>query len=126
MSQFVYIFLGIDFAHSKNGYVYHTKYDRLDQIMSGVFQHTGDNLLALVRRIIASNEIKQPNLHKDGREVYFDLGGLILIHYSETLGIVINLAAVMLSFYTVIQNTFLHTAGRVINIFSISFDVILF
>lgn len=102
---------GIDFAHSKNGYVYHTKYDRLDQIMSGVFQHTGDNLLALVRHIIASDEIKQPNLYKEGREVYFDLGGLILIHYSETLGIIINLAAVMLSFYTVLQNTFLHTAG---------------
>uniref|UniRef100_A0A1B6BYM8 FXNA-like protease n=1 Tax=Clastoptera arizonana TaxID=38151 RepID=A0A1B6BYM8_9HEMI len=102
---------GLDFAHCKNGYVYHTKYDRLDQILPSVFQHTGDNLLALIRQIVSSKEIQNPELYKEGRQVYFDVGGLFFVHYSETEGIVLNLAAVMLSVYTVFQNTFLFTTG---------------
>lgn len=40
---------GVDFAWSTNGYVYHTKFDTVDQIPLGTLQRTGDNILALVR-----------------------------------------------------------------------------
>uniref|UniRef100_A0A1B6JDY7 FXNA-like protease n=1 Tax=Homalodisca liturata TaxID=320908 RepID=A0A1B6JDY7_9HEMI len=102
---------GLDFAHCKNGYVYHTKYDSQDMILLSVYQHTGDNLLALVRHIVASEQIKRPTEYKGGRQVYFDVGGLFMVQYSEVEGIVLNLLTVLLSFYTVVKNTLLHTAG---------------
>lgn len=40
---------GVDFAWSTNGYVYHTKYDTIDQVPLGTLQRTGDNILAFVR-----------------------------------------------------------------------------
>lgn len=63
------MFSGLDFAHCKNGYVYHTRYDRHDMILPSVYQHTGDNLLALVRHIVASEQLKRPNEFKNGRQV---------------------------------------------------------
>ncbi|XP_054278199.1 endoplasmic reticulum metallopeptidase 1-like isoform X2 [Macrosteles quadrilineatus] len=102
---------GLDFAHCKNGYVYHTKYDRHDMILPSVYQHTGDNLLALVRHIVASEQIKRPNEFKNGRQVYFDVLGLFMVQYSEVIGIILNLSTVALSVYTVIKNTLAYTSG---------------
>lgn len=102
---------GLDFAHCKNGYVYHTKYDRHDMILPSVYQHTGDNLLALVRHIVDSEQLKRPNEFKNGRQVYFDVAGLFMVQYSEVVGIILNLSTVALSIYTVIRNTLAYTSG---------------
>lgn len=40
-----------------NGYVYHTKSDRVEIIPMGTYQHLGDNLLALVRQIAGSPDL---------------------------------------------------------------------
>lgn len=104
--------LGLDFAHCKNGYVYHTKYDRHDMVLPSVYQHTGDNLVALLRRLVASEQIRRPADYSSGRQVYFDVGGLFMVHYSEVEGIILNLCAVLLSFYTVVKNTLAYTAGK--------------
>lgn len=48
---------GMDFAHISNGYRYHTKYDHIDYISPEVLQRTGDNILALVKRIANSDEL---------------------------------------------------------------------
>lgn len=48
---------GMDFAHVFNGYRYHTKYDHIDYLPSNVLQRTGDNVLALVKRIANSDEL---------------------------------------------------------------------
>lgn len=101
----------MDFAHCKNGYVYHTKYDGLEMILPSVFQHTGDNLLALVRHIVASEQIKHPAEYKNGQQVYFDVGGMFMVQYSEVEGIILNLFTVIFSLYTIIRNILLHTAG---------------
>lgn len=47
----------MDFAHVFNGYRYHTKYDHIDYLPSNVLQRTGDNVLALVKRIANSDEL---------------------------------------------------------------------
>lgn len=49
--------VGIDLAIIDNGYVYHTKSDRVEIIPMGTYQHLGDNLLALVRQIAGSPEL---------------------------------------------------------------------
>lgn len=40
-----------------NGYRYHTKYDHIDYLPSGVLQRTGDNILGLVKMLANSNEL---------------------------------------------------------------------
>lgn len=48
---------GMDFAHVFNGYRYHTKFDHINYIPSGVLQRTGDNILALVKQMANSDEL---------------------------------------------------------------------
>ncbi|XP_039275977.1 endoplasmic reticulum metallopeptidase 1 [Nilaparvata lugens] len=102
---------GLDFAHCDNGFVYHTRYDDIDQIQDGVYQHTGDNLLALIRKFSNSEKLTEAEQYKEGRAVYFDVLGLHMVVYSETVGIIVNLAVVMVSLCSVLQSTFTYTSG---------------
>lgn len=47
----------MDFAHNMYGYRYHTKYDHIDYLSPAVLQRTGDNILALVRKLASSDEL---------------------------------------------------------------------
>jgi len=53
---------GLDMAYTYNGYVYHTRHDRAEIFPRGSFQHTGDNLLALVRQIANCPEIEDSSV----------------------------------------------------------------
>jgi hypothetical protein len=97
-----------------NGYVYHTSYDNLDAIPTGTLQHTGDNLLALTKRLASSDVLSNPQEHAAGRTVYFDVLGLYMITYSETGGIILNVFTVALSVYTVTKNTLAIRSGNVV------------
>lgn len=48
---------GLDIAQVINGYIYHTKYDRIDVIPRGSIQNTGDNVLSLVRALSNAHEL---------------------------------------------------------------------
>lgn len=48
---------GMDFAHVKDGFRYHTKYDDIDFIQPGALQRTGDNILNLVKIISNSDKL---------------------------------------------------------------------
>ncbi|XP_049815094.1 endoplasmic reticulum metallopeptidase 1-like isoform X2 [Schistocerca nitens] len=95
---------GLDFAHKSNGYVYHTVFDSIFYIPEGTFQHTGDNMLALVKKIASSSELTNPGQASDGRVVYTDVGGLFMVYYSEFTGTIINMIAFILSLYTTVYN----------------------
>ncbi|KRG04648.1 endoplasmic reticulum metallopeptidase 1 [Drosophila mojavensis] len=84
---------GLDMAQCINGFVYHTKYDVIDIIPLESLQNTGDNILSLVRGLANATELHDTEAHGDGHAVFFDFLGLYFIHYSETTGIFINLAA---------------------------------
>lgn len=83
MKKTFLIITGMDFAHVFNGYGYssiyekkktififfiinryryHTKYDHIDYLPSPVLQRTGDNILALVRRMANSDELINPDV----------------------------------------------------------------
>ncbi|KAK6617317.1 hypothetical protein RUM44_005648 [Polyplax serrata] len=86
---------GLDFAHCFNGYVYHTKYDTMDFIRPGVYQFTGDNMLALTKELAQSTELGKT--HTKTRLVYFDLFQLYLVSYSEDVAVIVNLVTALLS-----------------------------
>lgn len=88
---------GLDIAYVKNGYIYHTKYDTEDRIPSGSIQRAGDNVLAVVKYLGNSDVLTHTEASNKGSIVFFDLLGLCLIYYPEWLGILINIAVVVVS-----------------------------
>lgn len=64
MEFFIRLQIGLDLAHSYNGYVYHTKFDSVSIIPLGTLQTTGDNILAMARTFTNSTELKDPSVSK--------------------------------------------------------------
>ncbi|KAM8714032.1 hypothetical protein ACLKA7_014225 [Drosophila subpalustris] len=83
---------GLDMAQCFNGFVYHTKYDTIDVIPIESLQNTGDNVLGLVRGLANATELHDTEAYKTGHAVYFDFLGIFFFRYSETTGILLNVA----------------------------------
>ncbi|KAH8290309.1 hypothetical protein KR054_001805, partial [Drosophila jambulina] len=84
--------IGLDIGQCINGFVYHTKYDRIDVIPRAALQNTGDNLLGLVRTLSNATELRDPSAYAGGNTVYFDVLGLYFISYSAEIGVKLNYA----------------------------------
>ena len=80
----------MDLAYTANGHVYHTNYDTPQAVTPGSIQRAGDNILALVKGIVNSPFLAHPGEYRHGVMVFFDFLGVIMIHYPERIGLVIN------------------------------------
>ncbi|VVC43662.1 Peptidase M28 [Cinara cedri] len=98
---------GLDMAHYKNGYVYHTKYDNLDQIDSSVLQNTGENLLELTKVISSHNATKT----QKSKYVFFDILGVYMFSYKEMSGAFANFLIVLMSFFSIFLSLRFTTFG---------------
>ncbi|XP_055588357.1 endoplasmic reticulum metallopeptidase 1-like [Uranotaenia lowii] len=87
---------GMDFAYTANGYRYHTRFDSIEYIPMAVLQRTGDNILSLTKTIANSANLAQGQ-RKVEHTVFFDFLGLVFVHYSADVGLMINLTVVLLS-----------------------------
>ncbi|ALC41587.1 CG13160, partial [Drosophila busckii] len=83
---------GVDMANTKNGFVYHSKFDRYDVISRDSLQNTGENVLALARGISNAPEMYDTDAHAEGHSVFFDFLGLFFIYYVEITGIALNIS----------------------------------
>ncbi|XP_075168829.1 endoplasmic reticulum metallopeptidase 1-like isoform X2 [Haematobia irritans] len=81
---------GLDFAHSYNGYVYHTKFDKFNVIPRGTLQSTGENILNLARAFANAPEMEDTEKYSEGHSVFYDFLGLFFVFYTETEGQIIN------------------------------------
>ncbi|XP_049530243.1 endoplasmic reticulum metallopeptidase 1-like [Anopheles darlingi] len=91
---------GMDFAHSINGYRYHTRFDNIDFLTLPVLQRTGDNILALTREIANGDDlamVDDDSRLADGHSVYFDFLGFYFFHYSSSTGQLLNYALALLA-----------------------------
>uniref|UniRef100_A0A182T1V9 FXNA-like protease n=1 Tax=Anopheles maculatus TaxID=74869 RepID=A0A182T1V9_9DIPT len=91
---------GMDFAHTINGYRYHTRYDTIDFLTLPVLQRTGDNILALTRELVNGDELSRAANDTDlaeGYSVFFDVLGLFFVHYSLSAARIVNVTLVVLS-----------------------------
>uniref|UniRef100_A0A182W0J6 FXNA-like protease n=1 Tax=Anopheles minimus TaxID=112268 RepID=A0A182W0J6_9DIPT len=106
---------GMDFAHTINGYRYHTRYDTIDYLTLPVLQRTGDNILALTRELANGDELSRAasdsNL-AEGYSVFFDVLGLFFVHYSVGTGRIINVTLAVLSLLLPLMELF-RTVRRV-------------
>jgi len=79
---------GLDNAFIKNGWMYHTKWDTVNQVPGGSIQQMGDTALALA--ITFSTFDFTAVSASETKMVFFDVFGLFMVVYSETVGILLN------------------------------------
>lgn len=96
--------LGLDFAWVQNGYVYHTKFDDVDQIPLGTLQRTGDNILELILGLANNDKMANVEKYASGNLVFFDFLGAFVIRWSEEIGLIINTFALAVSVYYLYRN----------------------
>lgn len=109
----LHIISGLDFAWSANGYVYHTKFDTIDQIPLGSLQRTGDNILSLARGMARGHQLSNIESHRAGNLVFFDFLGAFVVRWSMTVSNIINTLSVIFSVYTIMQNSKENTNGTI-------------
>ncbi|CAL1526911.1 unnamed protein product, partial [Lymnaea stagnalis] len=81
---------GIDIAHIKNGYVYHTKNDNPSHIPAGSMQRGGENILATLKNLASSTKLTDPGEDKHGSMVFFDFLGFFMIAYPQRMANILN------------------------------------
>ncbi|XP_069330294.1 endoplasmic reticulum metallopeptidase 1 isoform X2 [Eulemur rufifrons] len=86
---------GIDLAFIENGYIYHTKYDTADRILTDSIQRAGDNILAVLKYLATSDILASSSKYQHGNMVFFDVLGLFVIAYPSRIGSIINYMVVM-------------------------------
>ncbi|XP_017732929.1 PREDICTED: endoplasmic reticulum metallopeptidase 1 isoform X2 [Rhinopithecus bieti] len=85
----------IDLAFIENGYIYHTKYDTADRILTDSIQRAGDNILAVLKHLATSDMLAAASKYRHGNMVFFDVLGLFVIAYPSRIGSIINYMVVM-------------------------------
>lgn len=99
---------GTDMAITRNGYLYHTPLDTLENIQPGTAQHYGENVLAYLRLLLNVDHLDQVLAgnakHATVRHVFFDLFGLFLFFYSvKTVWLVSLLCVLVLGLLYLIE-----------------------
>lgn len=102
---------GLDFAYVDNGWRYHTRYDSVDYISLKSVQHTGENILALMKKMANSDELADPP--EGSFAIYFDYLGLFFVSYTKEVGIGLNIS---ISILAVIIPFIFHTQLKLSNI----------
>lgn len=83
----------MDFAQTYDCYSYHTKYDDMNAIKLGALQHTGDNMVALIKEMDKRREPDNYLAEQDEegeKYIFYDFLGLFLIFYSQEMGAILN------------------------------------
>uniref|UniRef100_A0A8R1DSV2 FXNA-like protease n=1 Tax=Caenorhabditis japonica TaxID=281687 RepID=A0A8R1DSV2_CAEJA len=107
---------GLDIAYTKNGWFYHTEFDEEWRIEAGAIQRAGENVLAVVRAILASPYLEKPaSFDEQNRWVFYDVVGLFTVYYTVNFGKFLNymtcFASFVLVFYRIQKK--MYTVGEV-------------
>ncbi|XP_070791659.1 endoplasmic reticulum metallopeptidase 1 [Pituophis catenifer annectens] len=81
---------GIDLAFIENGYIYHTKYDTVDRILTDSIQRAGDNILAVLKYLANSDISTKSQEYRHGNVVFFDVLGMFILAYPARVGAIMN------------------------------------
>lgn len=90
---------GIDLAFIENGFIYHTKYDTADRILTDSIQRAGDNILAVLRYLVTSEKLADSSEYRHGNMVFFDLLGVVVVAYPARVGTILNYMVATATFF---------------------------
>nr|XP_056722675.1 endoplasmic reticulum metallopeptidase 1-like [Euleptes europaea] len=88
---------GIDLAFIENGYIYHTKYDTADRILTDSIQRAGDNILGVLKYLAKSDNLGKSYEYQHGETVFFDVFGVFILAYPARVGAILNFVITALS-----------------------------
>ncbi|ESP05704.1 hypothetical protein LOTGIDRAFT_103045 [Lottia gigantea] len=94
---------GIDIAHIKYGYVYHTPNDLPRYIQPGCIQRGGENLYSLITSLISGDELVDPGPQKHGTVVFYDFIGYFMISYPMRMAVILNVGIASLFLLVIIR-----------------------
>ncbi|KAE9417554.1 hypothetical protein Angca_008281, partial [Angiostrongylus cantonensis] len=77
--------VGLDLAFVQNGYWWHTEFDEARRITPGSLQRAGDNVYATLLYLLQSPYLNSSILHDIQKYVFFDVLGLFVVVYPETV-----------------------------------------
>uniref|UniRef100_A0A8C8G967 Endoplasmic reticulum metallopeptidase 1 n=1 Tax=Oncorhynchus tshawytscha TaxID=74940 RepID=A0A8C8G967_ONCTS len=97
---------GIDLAFIENGFIYHTKYDTPDRILTDSIQRAGDNILAVLKHLVMSEELADSSEYRHGNTVFFDLLGMVVVAYPAHVGTIINYITAIATFLYLFKKCF--------------------
>uniref|UniRef100_A0A4W5M7N9 Endoplasmic reticulum metallopeptidase 1 n=1 Tax=Hucho hucho TaxID=62062 RepID=A0A4W5M7N9_9TELE len=97
---------GIDLAFIENGFIYHTKYDTPDRILTDSIQRAGDNILAVLKHLVMSKELADSSEYVHGNMVFFDLLGMVMVAYPAHVGTIINYMTAIATFLYLFKKCF--------------------
>nr|XP_060618274.1 endoplasmic reticulum metallopeptidase 1 [Anolis sagrei ordinatus] len=81
---------GIDLAFIENGYIYHTKFDTADRILTDSIQRAGDNILGVLKYLATSDKLARSHEYRHGNVVFFDIFGMFVLAYPARVGAILN------------------------------------
>ncbi|XP_018540719.1 endoplasmic reticulum metallopeptidase 1 [Lates calcarifer] len=90
---------GIDLAFIENGFIYHTKYDTADRILTDSIQRAGDNILAVLKYLVMSEKLADSSEYRHGNMVFFDLLGVVVVAYPARVGTILNYMVATATFF---------------------------
>ncbi|KAK7578084.1 hypothetical protein V9T40_010289 [Parthenolecanium corni] len=97
---------GLDFAHYKNGYVYHTSSDNMSHVSEHVIQHTGSNILALINAFIDFDNLDDAIKENPNKAIYFDFFGFFMVCYSMETAFSLNIFVLLISVLAILNTLF--------------------
>ncbi|VDL82763.1 unnamed protein product [Nippostrongylus brasiliensis] len=92
---------GLDLAFVQNGYWWHTEFDEARRITPGSIQRAGENIHATLLHLLQSPYLDNPAEYGDQKYVFFDVLGVFVVVYAESIGNAINAALVLTAFLKV-------------------------
>ncbi|KAI8822253.1 uncharacterized protein EV422DRAFT_526204 [Fimicolochytrium jonesii] len=90
---------GLDMAFYTNSYLYHTMLDVEDTIEKGSIQNFGENAMAILDHLIYEADIADVKI--DNELIFFDILGLIFIHYTWADAHILHAVLILISLFTV-------------------------
>ena len=77
---------------------------------------SGENLLALLKKLASSPKLADPGLDKHGNMVFFDVVGYFMVHYPQRVGVIINCALVAAVMFKVIRKVLGMSSSGTVNV----------
>ncbi|VDM55863.1 unnamed protein product [Angiostrongylus costaricensis] len=103
------VVFGLDLAFVQNGYWWHTEFDEARRITPGSLQRAGDNVYATLLYLLQSPYLNSSIVHDNQKYVFFDVLGLFVVIYPETVANSIN-AVLIIAVLLKVSTHFFHYA----------------
>ncbi|XP_037547675.1 endoplasmic reticulum metallopeptidase 1 [Nematolebias whitei] len=102
---------GIDLAFIENGFIYHTKYDTANRILTDSIQRAGDNILSVLKHLLMSETLADSSAYRHGNMVFFDLLGVVVVAYPARVGTILNYMVSAATFLYLLKKAMLPGTG---------------